>query len=190
MEKRVRNIAEHYTSLYAYLDALEVWGQGAEAVAQAKADYWRSYKAKWRRENRKTNIDISVAFKKSDATCIQTEAKRHGLSSTEFIRKAVLSYFTRRYIVPDKRQLAHMEIRLAETVSRIRQVATAKDRDYWQREDRYQRLEKEVSHLKELVTDTLTFPKLLREAVAREVQTNTEFTKWLQNLLEQGDYDR
>lgn len=172
-----------FGSLYEYLDALAIWDQGEDAIAEAKATYRKQYKRLWRKRNRNAALELSVAFPKEEAARVRAGAKAHHLTITAFIRAAVNSYFTKRYIVPNTRQLADMEVALVDIVNHIRRMTVQNGQEFFHREERYQELERQIAELNHLIRTTLSEPKLLQDILPSLLNDHPELASWLQNLL-------
>lgn len=96
MNRRLKNT----DSLYIYLEPFLVAGD-EQAIAEARKMYTREYKAKWRREKRKREKEITVSWKPDELQELRTEAKRHKTTVTAFIKLSTLAYINKRYLVPD-----------------------------------------------------------------------------------------
>lgn len=88
------------TSLYQYLEPFLEKGNKAE-IASARTQYVREYKARWRKEKRKREKEITCLWTKEELKILTTEAHRHQLSVTRLIKQSTLAYVDKRYVVPD-----------------------------------------------------------------------------------------
>ena len=89
-----------HSAFYKYLDPFLEKGNDGE-IKKAKAAWRKKYKAEWRKLNRKENKEIAVPWTKNELIMLKSESKKHKLSNTQFIKKAVMAYIDKRYIVPD-----------------------------------------------------------------------------------------
>lgn len=88
--------------VYAYLLSTGVLVKGSlEEIQKAKDQYWKEYKARWRKLKRKEEKEITVSFNTDELKEISSEAKRHKMSRTRFIKHASLAYINKSFIVPN-----------------------------------------------------------------------------------------
>ncbi len=75
------------------------------AIKRAKADYRRQYKARWKKEKRKVDKEITTSWTKTELKELTIEAKRHSLSLAGFIKQSVLAYMSKSYLVANKKEV-------------------------------------------------------------------------------------
>jgi hypothetical protein len=95
----MRAVKRHST-IYSYLTPYLESGS-EEAIAAARQQYWREYKATWRKNKRKSEKEITTIWKKDELIEVAKEAKRHKLSKTAYIKQAALSYGRKQFLVPN-----------------------------------------------------------------------------------------
>lgn len=93
--------SKNHTAYYKYIEPFLEKGNEAE-IQRAKQEWRRKYKSNWRKNNRKENKEVTVSWSKNELTILAAESKRHKLSNTRFIKKAVMAYIDKRFIVPDE----------------------------------------------------------------------------------------
>lgn len=99
MKRRIKQ----KSGVYAYLDSIKVLESGNEAaIAHARNEYWKIYRANWRRKQRQNTSQLTIAFTSAELSIIAQAAKTHGESKTSMVKKACLAYFRKTYIAPDK----------------------------------------------------------------------------------------
>lgn len=99
---------KHMQSVYAYLESSGVLDGGTdEAISQARKEYWRRYKASWRKQKRATEKEITVSWDKEELQLLTKTSKYHHMSRTAFIKSATIAYINKAYVVPNA-----MEVRL------------------------------------------------------------------------------
>jgi hypothetical protein len=104
-----RDVKKHST-IYSYLEPYLENGS-EEAISIARKQYWREYKAAWRREKRKTDKEITTNWNKDELAEIGKVARQHKMSKTAYIKLAALSYARKKFLVPNYseiRQIAQM----------------------------------------------------------------------------------
>ncbi len=90
------------SSLYAYLDSTKVLETGSEQdIVNARKEYWRQYKAEWRRNQRNATKQYTIALTADEAKQITIAAKKHRRSITTFIKESCQAYLNTTYLVPD-----------------------------------------------------------------------------------------
>jgi hypothetical protein len=88
----MRRRSKNNTGLYAFLDASGVLEHGtAEAIEQAKKQYWREYKRKWKKERKKTMKTFEIDFDLHDLKTIIQASKKQHVSPTRYIKKSALA---------------------------------------------------------------------------------------------------
>ena len=90
------------SNLYAFLKAANVLSGSAEDIAQAKRDYWRQYRAKWRNEQRKRTKQYMITLMQKEDIHIAAFAKMHKRSITRFLKEAAFCYVDKKYMVVDE----------------------------------------------------------------------------------------
>lgn len=89
-------------SLYSYLDSTKVLETGSEQdIASAKKNYWRMYKAEWRKNQRKRTIQVTITLTETEAKQTKEAARKHKRSHVQFLKEAAFSYLAKRYLIPD-----------------------------------------------------------------------------------------
>ena len=70
-------------------------------IILARKQYWRIYKANWRKQKRKEHKEFTVSFTNKELHVVTLAAKKHNRSNTRFIKEAALAYCTNKILVPD-----------------------------------------------------------------------------------------
>lgn len=151
--------------LYEYFDEHNVWDKPDEVKEAAKRLYRKQYKAKWKKAYRKKNREITVCFPHEVATKVETEAKLHHRSLSEFVRVAVTSYFDRTYIVPNEHQVVQAELAIRDCLNQLIQLRYMAPETYADHAVQFQRVEQRVLELDKEITRTLRKPRTLQESI-------------------------
>lgn len=110
------------SSVYSYLKLSGVLDKGTHNDIQEKRkEYWREYKRKWRNQKRKNDTEITISFSAEELHELTTEAKRHKVSRTKFIKQACFAYINNRYIVPDIAEVRKISQLLSMTYNSIQE---------------------------------------------------------------------
>ncbi len=110
-------------SVFAFLKSSGVLENGThEEIQRKREEYWNEYKRKWRKMKRKSEKEFTLSFSAEDLKEISTEAKRHKLSRTKFIKQACMAYMNKRYIVPDAMEVKKISQLLSMTYNSIQEM--------------------------------------------------------------------
>lgn len=158
--KRIRK----NTSLWAYLDSIGVLENGTEdEVKKAKKSYWKKYFFDYKKNQRqdKPEFSIGLSRKKGEYKLIAETAKRHKLPITAFIKQSALAYITKKYLIPDKTQIAKLELLLMQSMNEIQRIARK------ERNKQYELLQNQIQLMQKNISEAL------RNPVAVDVRENT-----------------
>lgn len=89
------------------------------AIAQAKAQWRREYKAAWRKSKRKRDKEVTLCWTPAEYRELTHEAKRHNMNVTQYCKAAILGYMHRRYVVPNQLQVQKILQLLALTYNTL-----------------------------------------------------------------------
>lgn len=92
---------------------------------------------------------------------ITLAAKKHSLPVTVFLKAATLAYLHQQFIVPDRFQLAKLEQLLAQCLNEVQLITRTKEKYSWQREQKYEEIEKRIIRLELQINEVLRNPPLL-----------------------------
>ncbi|MBK7359031.1 MAG: hypothetical protein IPI45_07015 [Saprospiraceae bacterium] len=110
------------TSVYSFLKSSGVLENGThEQIQKARNEYWREYKRKWRKHQRKKNTEFAISFSQEELKELSTQAKRHKVSRTKFIKKACFAYINKSFIVPDIAEVRKISQLLSMTYNAIQE---------------------------------------------------------------------
>ena len=88
--------------VYDYLNSTKVLETGSDQdIANARQEYWKAYKAEWRKRQRQETKEFTIVCTLSEAKDILEAARRHKRSRSKFIKESCLAYINKRYLVPD-----------------------------------------------------------------------------------------
>ena len=177
--------SKKHSAYYKYLDTFLEKGNDAE-IKKAKAEWRRKYKAEWRKLNRKENKEITVPWAKGELSILRVEAKRHNLSNTQFIKKAVMAYTDKRYIVPDMLAVRTLLQFLAMEYNSIQEMISDKELTHQTGRllmDKIDEQEKAIrvalyspKTLEQLITETIRKDHNAKAGICRLLETFTNDT--------------
>lgn len=161
------------SELWLYLDALGILETGtAEEIKAAKKLYRKNYLLKYKQHQRALRPEFTIPLSKDngDYALISASAKKHKMSIVAFIRSAAKSYINKTYIVPDKYQVAEIEQSLANCLNEIQTIAGRKERLFFDREQKYQLIEKRIEKLSNEINSILRYPSTIEELLIKEIK--------------------
>ena len=169
------------SGIYQYLDLLKVLESGTEEdITSVRQNYWREYKAKWRRQKRKEEMEITTSWTSDELREINKEAKRHKISKTKFIKTSTLAYIDKRYIVPDQIEIRRIAQLLALSYNSIQEMI---NENALHLQTGKIILEK-IFELEREVLVSLHNPKTLEQLLIEAVNTTPQIKARLYHLLE------
>ncbi|MFN0189849.1 MAG: hypothetical protein ACKVQV_14195 [Bacteroidia bacterium] len=93
--------ADH--KVYTYLKECGVLDHGTDKeIETARKEYWRIYKRNWRKNKRMEETEVTASFNDSEFKKLDAQAKTHNLSHPQFVKKTVLAYMDKKYLVPNE----------------------------------------------------------------------------------------
>ena len=153
----------HGTPLWKYLEACGVLENGTdEEIKAAKRKYRKIYLHHFKQKQRKVRPGFTVMLSKENGHYdnISLAAKKHSLAITAYLREAALAYTNQYYIVPDKMQLARLEQLLAQYLNEVQRIDPVKEKYSWEREQKYEAIEKSIVAMKVQIREALSNPPL------------------------------
>lgn len=179
-------IPRKHSGLWVYLDQAGVLERGSpEDIAEAKRAYWKRYHYDHRRSQRKEKPEFVVSLCRSDGTYtrIAAAAKRHKLTIPAYLRTAALAYLDQAFIVPNPEHLAHLEQLLSQCANEVQALAGAKEKYFWQRDEKIAVIEKRIERLEREVAELFRHPPSLEVYIRRAIKQSPEIKAQLQSLL-------
>lgn len=92
--------SKKHSAFYEYLEPFLEKGDEKQ-IALARKQYTRQYKARWRKQKRKFEKELTTSWNKDDLKMLSEAARNHKKSKTSFIKQATLAYINKSFIVPD-----------------------------------------------------------------------------------------
>jgi len=180
------NIKKHQGGMWEYLDSTGVleWGND-EAIKKAKKAYRKIYFTKQKRKQRAAKREFCIRFSKENGEFIKIthEAKQHNLKISEFIKSAVMAYINQSFVVPDHWQVAELEQLLSQCLNEIQSIVKQKERYSFNREYKYELIEKRIEKLESEIHSVLKNPYTLEEIVIRGIEQKPSLKEALLTIL-------
>ena len=114
--------AKNKSTLYDHLGPILETGSEDE-IATARQQYWRQYKASWRKAKRKKDKEFTISFNDTELKTISKFANRHNRSCTRFIKESALAYCDKEFLVPDTTTLNSIRELLALNYNALQQLS-------------------------------------------------------------------
>jgi hypothetical protein len=143
-------------SIYDYLEPFLETGN-AEDITQARKQYWRDYKSKWRKEKRQKEKEFTISFTDKELKIINQNAHKHNRSCTRFIKEASLSYCAKKFLFPDLTTLNRIRELLALNYNAMQQLSEESNISNLQADECMMR----IADLEKKVLTLLQNPKVL-----------------------------
>lgn len=119
MKRRIKT----NSGVYGCLTSSGVLENGThEEIQNARKDYWREYKRKWRNEKRKKEKEITVSLNNDELKILTREAKRHKMKRTRFLKQASFAYINNSYVVPDRLEVQRISQLLSMTYNSVQEL--------------------------------------------------------------------
>ena len=167
--------------IYDYLESIKVLESGTdEDITLARKNYWREYKATWRRNKRKEEKELTTSWTADELTELTNEARRHKLKKTKFIKTSTLAYINKRYVVPDQIEVRRIAQLLSVTYNSIREMM---DENTLHLQTGKIILEK-IFDLERQVLVSLHNPRTIEQLITETVNKNPQTKTQLYHLLE------
>jgi hypothetical protein len=182
----MRKSDNHRGGMWEYLDSRGILENGSdEAIKQAKKDYRKLYFTKHKQKQRSLHREYTIRFRKGSVEYVKVtgKAKQHNMKVTAFIQSAVMAYINKIYIVPDRLQIARLEQITAQCLNEIQTIVKQKEKYNYEREQKYEILEKRFGKLEEDISTVLKCPYTIEELVLKGIKEKPSLQEVLLALL-------
>ena len=153
-----------HSKLWDYLESTGVLEKGSEdEIKNVKKEYRKKYFFDYKKKQRSTKPEYTINFSKDNGEyeSVVRGAKRHKMTITAFIHSSTLAYLQNTYIVPDKLQIAKLEQLLSDCLNEIKTIIRPKEKYAWERERKFEDIEKRIEKLEKQISDVFRNPPLL-----------------------------
>ena len=150
--------------LWEYLESAGVLEKGSdEEIKVAKKAYRKQYLLLFKQKQRIIKPEYIITFSKENGEYdrITLAAKRHKMTVTAFVHSASLAYLSNAFVVPDRLQIARLELLLSEALNEIKTIVKPKEKFFWEREQRLERIEKRIEKLEVQIDEVFRNPPLI-----------------------------
>jgi len=153
-----------HSKLWEYLESTGVLEKGSdEEIKAIKRAYRKKYFLEYKQKQRSSKPGYTINFSKGNGehASVTAAAKRHNLTVTAFIHSATLAYLRNTYIVPDRIQIARLELLLSECLNEIKTIVKPKEKFFWERERKFDAIEKRIEKLETQINEVFRNPPML-----------------------------
>lgn len=187
------NVRKHKGGMWEYLEGLGVLERGSdEEIKSAKRAYRKIYFTLQKRKQRAVKREFTLRFSKENGDFFKIVyfAKQHKMKIPEFLNSAVLAYINQTYIVPDRWQMAEIELLLSQCLNEIQSMVKQKQRYSYEREWKYELIEKRIEKLESEIHKVLECPYTIEEIVLKGIAEKPSLIAQLLTILtkNQDDY--
>jgi len=153
------------SKLWEYLVSVGVDTGSDEEIKSAKRAYRKKYLLNYKQKQRTVKPEYAVKFSKGNGEYekVNRAAKMHSMTITGFIHSTVLAYISNTYVVPDRTQVAHLEQLLSDCLNEIKTIARPKEKYFWDRERKFEAIEKRIEKLEIQINEVFRNPPLLHD---------------------------
>lgn len=157
--------------MWDYLDSVGVLEKGTDAeIKAAKRAYRKKYFLEYKRNQRKRKPEYTINFRDDNGenSRILIAAQRHNMTVPQFLREAVFGYLERKFVVPNALQVAQLEQLLSHVLNEIQGIARKKERNFWERNDKLESIEKRIEGIEREIDRIFRNPPLVQASNDRK----------------------
>ena len=186
------NAKKHIGGMWEYLDSIGVLENGTdEQIKKAKKEYRKIYFTKHKRKQRALKREFTLKFskEKQEFSKVECTAKQHNIKITEFLKSDVLAYINKTYIVPDRSKIWELEQLLSQCLNEIQTIVKQRERYSYEREQKYELIEKRIEKLEEEINQVLKQPFTIEELVIKGIKEKPTLKEQLLAILTTNNDD-
>jgi len=169
------------SSLYAFLEPSLASGD-EQAIFQARKEYWKQYKANWKKQKRATQKTVEISFTQSEWKVIKEAAEKHNRSNAAFIKKAAQAYCSKEYLVPNQLEYNKVYEALCMLYAKLKNIESSTTVSSY--------VMNELLHsfitIEKTITQHLQNPQTLEEKITETIQANPGYKTIIYHLLEKN----
>lgn len=166
-----------FTAIESELD------NGEAAIAKAKKEHFKNYKAAWRKAFRSQHKQYTLSFTPEEARELTKEAKKAKRSRTAFIKAAYFAYIDKVYLIADPNLLLEIRQQLGLTYHAL----TLLIEKNMIANDLGTTLLHQFSDFEQKLLSKLHSPKSLEDWILETVRNKPSYRKTILSLLKSVD---
>ena len=169
------------SGIYTYLSSTKVLETGNDLdIAKARKEYWKWYKAQWRKKQREETKEFTIVCTALEAKDILDAARKHKRSRSNFIKESCLAYLNKQYLVPDLVAINSIRQQLAMNINTLKQLFNENKLSYQTGTSLLQ----QMAVLEQAVLAELHNPNTLEQWITEMVRTKPAYKAILIELLQ------
>jgi hypothetical protein len=184
-------MSKHNRAMWQYLESIDgLLERGNDTeIKEAKKAYRKAYLLKYKQKQRSEKPEFNVSFSNEGGEFdrLKQASIKHDMPISGFIRGATMGYISRTYVVVDKVRIAHIEQLLANCLNEIQTIIKHKERYSFEREQKYEAIEKTVERLEEEINQFFRQPLPVKEYVKRAVIKDPGLKEEILSMLNLSD---
>ena len=167
------------SNLYTHLAKVLEKGSDQD-IANARKEYWKGYKADWRKRQRRETKEFTIVCTAMEAKDILEVARKYKRSRSNFIKESCLAYLNKRYLVPDLVAINSIRQQLAININTLQKLFDENKVPYQTGTSILQ----QMAALEKVVLAELHNPKTLEQWITETVRTTPDYKAILIELLQ------
>lgn len=167
-------------TVYKYLEDLGVLEHGSpEDIENARKQYWRQYRAAWRKAKRAQGREVTICLTKNESTQLSRKAAQFGLTVNQYLKEAALAQSKQEVMAPQESVMRTIHEQLVLNCTAIQHACE----DAESAVEIEHRLIEQIAHLENMVMAVLKNAYSIEESVRQAVQNNPEMKLKILNTL-------
>jgi hypothetical protein len=161
----------------SFLKALELGSESA--IAAARAQYYRTYKADWRKRQRRENQDFCVSLSDGEYRQLKAAAEKHKISTTRMIKLGALAYIAKKYLVSDVLAVGAIKQEITVAISLIRRLIDDNLLPF----QLANKMALHIEAMEERILFDLCYPRTLEQYIQEAISENPEYRNKILTFL-------
>jgi uncharacterized protein YukE len=167
---------------YLFSSGILEYGTPGE-IEEVKREFRRQYLYEKVRAFRAERRTVSLTFPLQDATTFEKNAAYHNMRLAAYIKACVYAYVNQGFIVPDNKQIQHLELLLRRIGNNVNQIARTANSVEGDTKNAVTSIQNQVNELEAELSQHLRQPLNLEVVIRLELQRNPAFLHRLRYLI-------
>lgn len=171
-------------TLKEYLFASGILEYGTpEEIEEVKKEFRKDYLREKKRSFRSSHEEVTISLPLQDAATFEKNASYHNMKLAAYIKACVYAYVNQGFIVPDNKQIQHLELLLRRIGNNVNQIARTANAVEGNTAEIVTAIQSKVNVLEEELSQHLRQPLNLEVVIRMELGRNPAFLHRLQYLI-------
>jgi len=168
-------------TVYKYLEDMGVLEHGtSEDIENARKQYWRQYRAAWRKAKRAQGREVTICLTKIESAQLSHKAAQFGLTVNQYLKEAALAQSKQEVMAPQESLMRAIHEQLVLNCTAIQRVCEDADSAV----EIEHRLIEQIARLENMVMAALKNAYSIEESIRQAVQNNPEMKLKILNTPE------